>query len=375
MIEELTSDFIDKSEITSDELPADLKDAILANASQELKVPNANLEIVKAEKGTWPNGCLGVETAGFLCTQALVPGYRVSIAGGEKNIVYHTDDSELFVIASLVKQSESKTFNIIKGSGENDNLTGTDDFDHLRGGSGDDTLKGANRGDKLQGGLGNDLLEGENGFDLLQGSMGNDTLLGGEGIDTLLGAAGDDYLLGGGFGSLFIGGTGADPEDEERLYGRGDRLFGGSGNDTLDGGNSNAVMFGGSGADQFWFTEPFFEVSTPQPGDPIPIEGPLIPKIDAIADFNPEEDSIMIDGNLNSNLIPGVISEEQFIVGSAPVTSDQLFIYQLSSDTNTGKTEGLLWFDSNGSEDGGIVVNIARLEGSPDLNASNIFIL
>lgn len=255
------------------------------------------------------------------------------------------------------------------GGEDNDLILGENDKDKLNGNQGNDSLNGGNRGDDLLGGSGDDLLEGGNGFDILQGGVGNDTLNGDNGRDTLLGGGGNDYLIGGGFDSLFIEGN-ASITKLERRYRRSDRLFGGDGNDTLDGGNSNTVMFGGSGADQFWFIEPF-----PSLDDSIPPDELLNPKVDVIADFDPNQDLIAIDSNLDTKLTPGVISEDQFIIGSAPFTSNQHFIYEFSADSNSGQAEGLLWFDSNGSQPGGTITNIARLLDFPDLNADHLLII
>lgn len=51
--------------------------AALSLLSQTLSLPPGQITLVSTEAMTWPNGCLGVERPGIMCTQALVEGYRV----------------------------------------------------------------------------------------------------------------------------------------------------------------------------------------------------------------------------------------------------------------------------------------------------------
>ena len=109
-------------------------------------------------------------------------------------------------------------------------LRGTVDDDVLTGGNGNDTLGGQSGNDILDGGAGNDTLFGVAGNDTLNGGDGNDLLRGQSGNDILDGGAGDDTLLG---GNQF------------------DRLNGGDGDDSLDGANGITIYNGGEGSDLF----------------------------------------------------------------------------------------------------------------------------
>ena len=59
------------------------------------------ISILNYEMVTWPDGCLGVQRPGTVCTQALVPGFRAVLAdGGGKTYEYRgTGDS--FIAASF----------------------------------------------------------------------------------------------------------------------------------------------------------------------------------------------------------------------------------------------------------------------------------
>ena len=116
--------------------------------------------------------------------------------------------------------SYTETFNIITGTGSNNNplpggpdtandgldnpvVNGDDVFyadsgdDVIFAGSGDDTIFAQDNADTVWGGAGNDVLDGGNNFDTLNGEAGNDTLRGDNGNDNLNGGDGNDTLTGG----------------------------------------------------------------------------------------------------------------------------------------------------------------------------------
>lgn len=51
--------------------------AALSLLSQTLNLPADQITLVSTEAVTWPDGCLGVQRMGVMCTQALVEGYRI----------------------------------------------------------------------------------------------------------------------------------------------------------------------------------------------------------------------------------------------------------------------------------------------------------
>ncbi|UZQ55894.1 hypothetical protein OOK60_07470 [Trichothermofontia sichuanensis B231] len=73
------------------ELPDPVKMAVLQDLSQKLGQSTQQFEVKRAEPHTWPDGCLGLATPDQFCTQALVPGWRVTIAAGPRLWVYRTN--------------------------------------------------------------------------------------------------------------------------------------------------------------------------------------------------------------------------------------------------------------------------------------------
>lgn len=117
--------------------------------------------------------------------------------------------------------SDVITFALIRGTDEDDTLTGGAEDDNIRGFNGNDALSGRGGEDTLKGGAGEDSLTGGANDDLLKGGRGNDDFNGGDGKDNLRGGQGDDAMRGGAGDDFFKGGAGED------------RLTGGSGADTF----------------------------------------------------------------------------------------------------------------------------------------------
>jgi len=51
-----------------------------------------SIEIQDIEFATWPDGCLGLPGPGESCTEAMVPGYRVTLLSGTSQYIYRTNE-------------------------------------------------------------------------------------------------------------------------------------------------------------------------------------------------------------------------------------------------------------------------------------------
>lgn len=74
------------------ELPDGVVDRVLEAVAEQTDRARSQFNIVAAQKRTWPDGCLGLTQPGVLCTQALVPGWEVTVSNGEDTWVYRTDE-------------------------------------------------------------------------------------------------------------------------------------------------------------------------------------------------------------------------------------------------------------------------------------------
>ena len=77
--------------------PAAGQDAAVANSRQDLaerlNIDPSVITVVSVEAVDWPDGCLGVQTPGVMCTMVITPGYRVILEANGKQYEYHTNAS------------------------------------------------------------------------------------------------------------------------------------------------------------------------------------------------------------------------------------------------------------------------------------------
>ena len=71
-------------------LPETVKTAVFKDISERAKVQYSALRLLKAEKTTWVDGCLGLKGR---CSKGLVPGYIAVVASDSQMWIYRTDDS------------------------------------------------------------------------------------------------------------------------------------------------------------------------------------------------------------------------------------------------------------------------------------------
>jgi hypothetical protein len=72
--------------------PADIRsivDAAIRDAGARLNVDPSAIETVSAVAVTWSDGSLGCPVEGMQYTQALVPGYRVTLRAAGRQLDYH----------------------------------------------------------------------------------------------------------------------------------------------------------------------------------------------------------------------------------------------------------------------------------------------
>ncbi len=77
--------------------PAEGQDAAVANSRQDLaeqlNVDPSVITVVSVEHVDWPDGCLGVQAPGVMCTMIITPGYRVTLEANGKQFEYHTNET------------------------------------------------------------------------------------------------------------------------------------------------------------------------------------------------------------------------------------------------------------------------------------------
>ncbi|HEU0294797.1 MAG TPA: hypothetical protein VFR47_18795 [Anaerolineales bacterium] len=72
--------------------------AAIAALSKILNVPPGQITLISTEAVNWPDGCLGVQRAGVMCTQAIVPGYKIILEANGTQYEVHTDEDGSSVV-------------------------------------------------------------------------------------------------------------------------------------------------------------------------------------------------------------------------------------------------------------------------------------
>ena len=72
--------------------------AALTHLSETLNLPADQINLISTEAVTWPDGCLGVQKMGVMCTQALVDGFKIVFEADGKEYELHTNQTGSSVI-------------------------------------------------------------------------------------------------------------------------------------------------------------------------------------------------------------------------------------------------------------------------------------
>ena len=82
-------------EPSATQLPADLTPAQLGAVqalSESLGVPVEEIKLGSTEAVDWPDGCLGVQEEGVMCTEAIVRGFRILLEAQGREVEYRTNE-------------------------------------------------------------------------------------------------------------------------------------------------------------------------------------------------------------------------------------------------------------------------------------------
>jgi hypothetical protein len=72
-------------------LPISVKNAVLKAATKRLGILPTNLTIIQSESQNWSDGCLELGGINQLCSQAIIPGWRVVVGAQDVALVYHVN--------------------------------------------------------------------------------------------------------------------------------------------------------------------------------------------------------------------------------------------------------------------------------------------
>lgn len=87
-------------QLDAGETPQSIFDSVLADLMMVAAPADAEITVVKSEAVIWSDGSLGCPQPDVMYTQALVEGYQVIFAVGDKLYDYHISDSGFFVLCN-----------------------------------------------------------------------------------------------------------------------------------------------------------------------------------------------------------------------------------------------------------------------------------
>jgi len=114
---------------SSPQLPTGMTPAISAAItalSGTLNLPPGQITVVSAEAVEWPDGCLGVQKLGVMCTQAIVPGYKIILEANGEQYEFHTDEDGSVVVQVAKEVFESLEAQVVNQLASNLGLDESD---------------------------------------------------------------------------------------------------------------------------------------------------------------------------------------------------------------------------------------------------------
>ena len=88
-----TSNEVLYDNIKPNRLPRLVANAVLQDLGRRQGILTRQVQIIDYNQQTWRNGCLELPQPDELCTQALVPGWRLVVSNDKQNWTYHTNSN------------------------------------------------------------------------------------------------------------------------------------------------------------------------------------------------------------------------------------------------------------------------------------------
>lgn len=72
--------------------------AAITALSKTLNLPPGQITLISTEAVEWPDGCLGVQRIDVMCTQAVVPGFKIMLEANGRTYEVHTNETGSSVV-------------------------------------------------------------------------------------------------------------------------------------------------------------------------------------------------------------------------------------------------------------------------------------
>jgi hypothetical protein len=100
------------------DVPPAQRAAIQALAAA-LGINTDQVKVVSVEAVEWPNGCLGVQRMGVMCTQQIVPGFRIILEANGQRYEYHTNRSGSQLVLAENQQPSANSNGAVQAALQN----------------------------------------------------------------------------------------------------------------------------------------------------------------------------------------------------------------------------------------------------------------
>ncbi len=80
------------------QLLTSITDAVLADAASQTGIEKAAITVESTEAVVWADGSLGCPAPGLSYTMAQVPGYRIRVHAGKRQLDYHANRRGYFIL-------------------------------------------------------------------------------------------------------------------------------------------------------------------------------------------------------------------------------------------------------------------------------------
>jgi len=107
---------------TPTHIPVDLtpaQRAALSALSDITGLAADKIKLISTEAVTWPDGCLGVQRMGMMCTQALVEGFKIILEADGKQYEFHTNQDGSSIVRAAGDLSGAAEDSIISQLAQN----------------------------------------------------------------------------------------------------------------------------------------------------------------------------------------------------------------------------------------------------------------
>ena len=87
-----------KKAVTVESTLASITESVLADAASQTGIEKSSVSVGSAEAVVWADGSLGCPAPGLSYTMAQVPGYRILVQAGTRQLDYHANRRGYFIL-------------------------------------------------------------------------------------------------------------------------------------------------------------------------------------------------------------------------------------------------------------------------------------